>query len=476
MYQLINDILLKFLPDFKRTKTWRWFVVMVIGFMIRNNHNGITSIISSLRLKPSLYHTALHFFRSRGYTTEALYKRWIQIAVKESSVQRVGKRVLLLGDHIKISKEGRRMPDIQIHHQESQNSGKSEFIEGHIYGHVSTVITNGTTSRSLPLISELQKSPLKEKGSKKAIGDSLVVQMINLVSEAAKSINQPVIVALDSYFCKGKAFVCAEGKLTESGETLVDIVTRGKSNMVAYKTPETLTEKKRGRPRKYGEKIVLSELFSDVSSFKQVSLNIYGKKTRVKYLCMDLLWKPAKKLLRFVLLESKIGCCILVSSNITLTPEEIITAYAFRFKIEISFDEQKNDVGCFCYRFWTMSQPKRKKWKKNDEDSNNSRNKNIERAQAATSTFVCISTISVGIMTIISFTHSNEIWERYPGWLRTLRSAIPTIATVRETIAQDFHAILNTSSRFMGFNFIKPLIRYIDFLYADFADACDELA
>lgn len=468
MYQLINSILLEFLHSFKRLKTWRWFVVFVIGFMLRSNRRGVTSTIEALRLRPSLYHTALHFFRSDGYKVDMLYEKWIDIAMMYAPVHRIGERVLLLGDHIKICKEGRRMPDIQIIHQESQNAGKGEYIEGHNYGQVSAVITKGKASRSLPLITELQTAPPKQEGSKKPKSDTLVVQMVKLAKKVAKSIDAPTVIALDAYFSKGAAFITAD--TTEDGEKPIAIVTRGRINTVGYKTPEPPKEKRRGRPRIYGDKVVLNVLFSDMSKFKEVSMLLYGKPTKVKYMVIDLLWKPVKKQIRFVLLESVLGRCILLSSDISLSAEEIITIYALRFKIEASFDEQKNDVGSFAYHFWTKEMPKRKRWKKNNEAPEVEKNAKIESVRKATSSFVCLSTIATGIMMILAFSHGNEIWQRYPGWMRTIRSSIPTVAIVRETLAADFHDLLHHPSarRLSGFNFIQSLQRKCDFCFEDF--------
>jgi len=138
-----------------------------MGLMMRSNNKGITSIIATMRIKPKLYHTALHFYRSKGYDVDELYSKWIQIATEESNLVEIGGRIFLLADHIKISKEGRHMPDIQIHHQQSQNSRKSEYVEGHIYGNVSAVITAGNTSRSLPLLTHLHKVPPKDEITKK---------------------------------------------------------------------------------------------------------------------------------------------------------------------------------------------------------------------------------------------------------------------------------------------------------------------
>ena len=364
MYQLINNILLKFLPEFKRLKTWKWFVVMIIGLMMRSNRNGITSIIAILRINPKLYHTALHFYRSKGYDVDKLYSKWIQIATEESNLVEIGGRILILADHIKISKEGRHMPDIQIHHQQSQNSGKSEYVEGHIYGHISAIITAGDTSRSLPLLTHLHKVPPKDEITQKPTNDTIVVQMMSSVNEAANQIGKPVLSVKDAYFCKASTFNGIDATTNKDGERLVEVIVRAASDTVAFTEPIKNT---RSRPRKYGDKIVMYSLFSDMDDFEESTLMLYGKPSKVRFKAMDLIWKPIGKLIRFVIVESAMGKMVLMSSSLTLTAEEIITAYALRYKIEPGFNELKNTMGGFSYRFWTTALPKRKKWNKNSQ-------------------------------------------------------------------------------------------------------------
>ena len=466
MFQLINSILHQFRNCFGRVKTWRWFVVLVLGFMLRSNCRGVTSTISSMRLEPRSYHTALHYFRSDAYSVKLLYDKWIEIAVKSEGLERVAGRVVVLGDHSNVSKEGLYMPGIQILHQDSQNSGKPEFIAGHRAAHISAVLTKGDVSRSLPLMTQLHESPPKEEKKNK---ESLVAQMITMVDRTARAMNEPVVAALDAYFCSGVALDAAEKTIMDCGERRVDIVTRAKNTAVAYTVPELPKIKKCGQPRKYGDKIVLSSLFSDMSGFHETTMILYGKKTRVQYLCLDLIWRPVKRLVRFVLVKTNRGCCILMSSNLNLTPEEIISIYALRFKIETSFAEQKHDMGCFAYHFWTKAMPKRKKRKKAEEPTDNLSKVRVENAKKAADSFICLGLIATGILTIIAFTHSQEIWKRYSGWLRTRRSDIPTIATVKSVFAQDFHAVLPHLSYFPSFEFINPLIRHADFLYEDAA-------
>jgi hypothetical protein len=465
MFQLINDILLEFKKCFKRTKTWQWFVVAVIGFMIRTDRRGITSIVSALKLKPRLYHTLLHFFRSNAYQADELSATWIKAAKGRCDMLRIAERVVLLGDHCKISKEGLRMPGIQKMHQDSQNSGKPEFIEGHNYGQVSAVITNGSVVRSLPLLTELQASPKKIEGTKKKDGDSLVTQMITLTNRAAKAIGEPVYVALDAYYSSEVAWTAADKTIGEDGVKLVEIVTRAQSNTVAYRKPEPPKKKRRGQPRKYGDKIVLYSLFADTSKFTQTNMVLYGKPTQVQYLCLDLVWMPVKKLVRFVLVKTDSGNCVLMSSDLTLEAKDIITIYALRFKIETSFDEQKNDMGSFAYHFWTTALPKRKKWKSNEPLTDERSQSRIAQTKQAIETFVCLNTIATGILTVVAFSHNREIWQYYPGWVRTLRSVIPTVATSKMSLSHVFHAFLPRYKSLPSFFCIIPLLRNDDYLY-----------
>jgi hypothetical protein len=64
MYKLIDNILTQFRSCFKRNSTFANFVIIVIGMLLRKEFRGVSSIVSSLRLKPQCYDDLIHFFRS----------------------------------------------------------------------------------------------------------------------------------------------------------------------------------------------------------------------------------------------------------------------------------------------------------------------------------------------------------------------------------------------------------------------------
>ena len=450
----------------------------MVAFMARHNQRGVTSVISTLRLEPKLYHTMLHFFRSSAYQVGSLYSRWVKIAAKYGGLIQIEGRIVVLGDHINISKEGLHMPGIEILHQESDNSGKPKFISGHRFGQVSAVATNGETSRSIPLMTEIHKAPpwVKEKGKSKKVpqGDTTVTQMVKLVEKTAQALDKPVVAALDAYFSSEAAWAAADKAITEAGERRVEIVTRGQTNTVGYTVPEPPKAKKRGQPRIYGDRVVLYDLFADIhkDKFTHTTMTLYGKDAKVRYLCLDLIWKPVKKLVRFVVVETDSGFCVLMSTDLTLHPESIITIYCLRFKIETSFDEQKNDMGVFDYHFWTEAQPKRKRKKKAETppQCDDNRQKRMDDAKRAIESHVCLCTIATGILTVIAFTHSREIWKRYPGWIKTLRSQVPSIAIVKETLAHEIPLVLSLFPHIPFCSIINFRRRHEEFLYEDIFD------
>jgi hypothetical protein len=107
---------------------------LIMGFIIRLDHHGVTSIIRWLGLKPSLYTSLLGFFRAESWQIKHILLRWLNIVWSSCPLIRIDERYLLCGDGIKISKEAQKMPGVKKLHQESDNSGKADYIRGHHYG------------------------------------------------------------------------------------------------------------------------------------------------------------------------------------------------------------------------------------------------------------------------------------------------------------------------------------------------------
>jgi hypothetical protein len=134
MINTISRILIQFRTCFSREAAFKWFVIVIMGFIVRLDHHGVTSIIRWLGLKPSLYTGLLSFFRASSWRLKTIQQRWWQIIWAHCPLLKIDDRYLLAGDGIKISKEAEKMPGVKRLHQVSDNSGKAPFIYGHHHG------------------------------------------------------------------------------------------------------------------------------------------------------------------------------------------------------------------------------------------------------------------------------------------------------------------------------------------------------
>jgi len=100
--------------------------------------------------------------------------------------------------------------------------------------------------------------------------------MAAMAADLVAAIGKKCLLVLDAYFAVGPVFVILKQVVDHSGRRLVHIVTRAKSNVVGYQNPPPKTGA-RGRPRKYGEKLKLMELFETRAvAFEQPPLNFTG--------------------------------------------------------------------------------------------------------------------------------------------------------------------------------------------------------
>jgi hypothetical protein len=254
-----------------------------------------------------------------------------------------------------------------------------------------------------------------------------------------KDLNTDCIIVLDAYFAVGPVFLILKTMIDSNGKRLVHLVTRAKSNVVGYEDPPPKTGRK-GRPKKYGKKVKLIKLFENkLNEFQESSIEIYREKKTVFFLFLDLIWKPIGEKVRFVLVIDGEENFMLMCSDLTLSPQDIIKAYSYRFKIEVSFKVLKHLMGVFFYHFWTSVWPKIGKRVECDLSSVSADSERlIAQTTNAIEGFVNFGCIATGIVQIISLNFHNTIWKSYRGWLRTITSVIPTEETARSVIQEEF--------------------------------------
>ena len=423
--------------------------------MLRGDQLGVTSIIRDLSLMPACYELLIHFFHSDAWEPARIRKKWYEILAAKAPRWKVNGKTVLAGDGVKQYKEAFYMAGVKKLFQESENISKPEYIFGHLFGAVGLLAGNAEHCFCIPLRMNIQDG-LKTAASWENSGissGSHVIQMIDCGTDAAGSFGHCLFV-LDRYFLSVPALKRLRDwnsrQEEQEGNSSMSIVTKARASCTAYEKPPAPSPHKRGRPRKKGSSVKLAALFNErKDSFERTDVVMYGTAKQVEYYVTDLLWgQGLYQELRFVLVKYDGLRSILVNSDLSLSPEQIIEIYAHRAKIEDCFREFKQNLGGFGYHFWTKSLPKLNHFSRKEEldpmttvlDAHDRRKilKNIH----ATEGFVLFACIAMGILQLVSLsdTFAEAVIEKR--YLRTPSNKNPSEASVMYYLRKSFFLLL----------------------------------
>jgi hypothetical protein len=402
-----------------RSRSFLWLLAALAGISIRSDLLGVTSIVRALGLGGHCYDRLLDFFHSKAVDPDALCRCWVKtVFARMSGIHRVNGRPVLLGDGIKIPKRGRKMPAVKLLHQVSESNTKPEYILGHSIQAVSVLVSAASTFFAVPLSARIHEGLVFSNRDQQ----TLPKKFLSLVE--ALGIAEPVYLVADAYYA---CHTMALG-LIQAGSHLIS---RLRKNSVAFEPiPSTEAKPKRGRPRLYGRKIRLFTLFEKSDDrWTTVASPVYGEKdVLIRYLCLDLLWRPIRRLARFVLVEHPDrGRILFLCTDLSLNPIEIIRLYGLRFKIELSFKQAVGTLGAYGYHFWmkTMDKIGSRSGDPYLHRKTDPYRDAIRRKLAAYHRYIQIALISQGVLQCIATTTPALVWSSFGSWLCTLRPGIP---------------------------------------------------
>ena len=115
-----------------RERTFLFWVMVLVGFSIRQDLAGVSSFIRAVGFDPTLYRGFLHFFcYSTGWYVDSLTQIWIRMVHEQFPGLTVKGYRIYVADGLNVAKEGRKMPAVKKLRQSSENSNKAESIMGH---------------------------------------------------------------------------------------------------------------------------------------------------------------------------------------------------------------------------------------------------------------------------------------------------------------------------------------------------------
>ena len=138
-------------------------------------------------------------------------------------------------------------------------------------------------------------------------------------------------------------------RLGRGREGCFHLLSRFRTNIILYDFAPVVPEDERpqGRPKKYGDRLgSVDECAARYwDKAKSYTVFLYGKQREVQAFTQDVMLKTMKCPIRVVWVFKKTRYVALMTTDLTLSVEEIIEYYGARWKIEAGFKEIKQEVG-----------------------------------------------------------------------------------------------------------------------------------
>jgi hypothetical protein len=399
-------------PACSRTTTFLWLVVVLAGVCLRPDLAGVTSLVRALGLSEASYYCLLHFFHSPALDLERLTRLWQQTLQRlfRRRLVRVNGRAVVLVDGLKRPKEGKKMPGVKSLHQESRCNAKASFIMGHSLQAVAVLAHLAGVYMAVPVAARIHEGVVWSNRDRRTLLDKLGALLAGLPWD------QAVTVVADAYYAAAK-FARA---LLRAGHHLV---TRVRTTAVAYFPASPRPGKRRGRRALYGHKTKLRDWFHLQNRFIKAPSPVYGESNvTLRYYTYDLIWRPLGQLVRFVwVIHPSRGRLVLLCTDLTLAPLEIIRLYGWRFKIEVSFKRAINTLGAYAYHFWMqdMNPIRRGDGSQHPHRQSETYRQHLRRKLAAYERHIQLGLIAQGLLQYLAVSFRRVVWFNFHTYIRT---------------------------------------------------------
>jgi hypothetical protein len=312
------------------------FNTIILGLIIGTRRKCIYHIFRTFQvLAESIGLTEKRFYMFLQSSKIPLNRMWkvIYELIGEEMLEN-GKIIIALDDTT-YAKSGKKISGANTHYDHAAKQNCSKYVWGHCRVVIGILKSIHGRWACLPLAQSLY-IPVKNAGNN---FETKIDAAGRLIGNFAKMVNYDILVITDSWFGNKSLW-----KHLCDLPVKVHILTRLRINSVLYDFPDNSGERK-GRKRKYGERLKkLPELALDME--RQIGLfMIYGKIRKCNYAEFECMHKGFKMPVKIVLVYMKSRVFPILSTDTTLTAQEMIEHYSARWKIESGFKELKHEIG-----------------------------------------------------------------------------------------------------------------------------------
>jgi DDE superfamily endonuclease len=313
------------------TPTFEVFHAMVVGLIAQTGQRTVCGMLTGAGLATTWSHHRAHrFFSTARWQIDQIALIVLDLVLTHLVDDQAD--VLLAVDDTAHRRRGRKVHGAGWIHDGSA-PGRNKLTFGHRWVVVGVIVRVSFMSR--PLCLPVLCRRWRGKGTASTL--ELAHQMVTAI--AARVPGRRVHVVADAAY---------HGKGLRDLPTAVTWTTRLPRNAVLYHRPPKPTGK-RGRPRLKGDRIGVPAQVAAEALWQTLTVARYGRSDTVRIAVIDCLWYGVfgPNPVRMVLVRDReTGPMLaLITTDLTITPADLVTRYAARWAIEVTFFDTRQTLG-----------------------------------------------------------------------------------------------------------------------------------
>jgi hypothetical protein len=168
-------------------------------------------------------------------------------------------------------------------------------------------------------------------------------QAVEMLVEVANAfVGTPLLVVTDSWFGNAGLWKPLKRQIGS-----VDLLSRLRANLTLFERPPARHPGQKGRPRKYGVKLgSVAQMAASLRDQAEIrSVPLYGRRRQVSLVERVLMVNTLQCPVRVVWVFRANRFVAFFTTDLSLTPEQMLEYYGARWKIESGYKEIKQDLG-----------------------------------------------------------------------------------------------------------------------------------